>query len=158
MSTVLSPAFGSHVRLFVYSNFCPVPRNKDIWHAFYADMQPAREAKLVSLAARWLYDAHGSDEPDVEDPPSPLSVSGASFGEDNSESIAAEDGRINTQKLSLPKTVVSTGFDLQHEAHGRMPISRDAKHNSGYLWTEAQRALAKLAKEPETLDELKEEV
>ena len=118
-------------------------------------MQPEREAKLVSLAARWLYEAHGSEEQNIEDPPSPLSVDGTSFGEDE---LTTEDGGINIPQPSFRMTSVSTDFDLDHEAHRRMPIPSDGEHNSGYLWTETQRALAQLAKEPKTLDELKEEV
>ena len=41
-----------------------------------------------------------------------------------------------------------------------MPVHRlDAEDGmSGYMWTETERARAKLAKEPRTMEELKEEV
>ena len=135
---------------FLHSHFSPVPRNTAIWHEFYEEIQPAVDVPLVSLTACWLYNTNGQDQ---EVPPSPLTNNSDLFSA-NLEP-AAVDGGIRSSLLVVPRATIRTSFDLEQEAHGRMPlgISGDA-----YVWTEAERARAKLSKNPKTLEELEAEV
>lgn len=93
-----------------------------------------------------------------EDPPSPLTAS-SEVPSDEGEPISVDNGFIALTP-TLPRITVSCPFDLTHHAHQSMPVHplNAGDRMSGYTWTEAQRAQAKLAREPKTLDELTEEV
>ena len=93
-----------------------------------------------------------------EDPLSPLTVHDELTAEGD---LALGDGNDSTRSIpTLPHSLLHIAFDLAHESHHSMPVHRlDAEDGmSGYMWTETERARAKLAKEPRTMEELKEEV
>ena len=93
-----------------------------------------------------------------EDPLSPLTVHDELKAEGD---LALGDGNDSTRSIpTLPRSLLHISFDLAHELHHSMPVHRlDAEDGmSGYMWMETERARAKLAKEPRTMEELKEEV
>lgn len=137
----------------MYSNFSPVPRNTAFWHEFYGETAQEREASLVPLATSWMYDTHGRGQQEPERaPPSPLTDNSSLFGESPARPDVVDDGL----DVSKARTTINIGFDLDNDAHRRMPsqISGDA----GYLWTEAERARAKLSIKPQTVADLEAEV
>lgn len=134
-----------------------MPRNPDIWAPFGEAGQQGKEVPLVSLAARWLY---GPTEIE-EDPPSPLTASGEVPTGEGEPLATGLDNEVISLTPTLPRaTTVSIPFDLDHAAHQSMPVHPldSGDRMSRYTWTEAQRAHAKLAKDPHTVDELREEV
>ena len=129
----------------------------DIWGAFgQAPQPPETTAQLASLTARWLYDTRYAGHLE-EDSRSPLTA--------HSE-LPGQDGRVGPSHGStapaapLPHILLQITFDLAHDSHHSMlvqPLDGDGG-TSGYAWTEMERARAKLAREPQTVDNLKEEV
>ena len=139
------------------SNFSPVPRNNDVWGAFGQGVQAGTQVQLVSLTSNWLYDQYGHQNM-AEDPPSPLTVHDELTAEGDPAVRGSDDSTASFP--ILPRSLLYIGFHLAHESHHSMPVHRlDAEDGmSGYMWTETERARAKLAKEPRTMEELKEEV
>ena len=120
-------------------------------------MQAGTQVQLVSLTSNWLYDQYGHQNM-AEDPPSPLTVHDELTAEGD---LAFGDSNDSTRSIpTLPRSLLHIAFNLAHESHHSMPVHRlDAEDGiSGYMWTETERARAKLAKEPRTMEELKEEV
>ena len=120
-------------------------------------MQAGTGVQLVCLTTAWLYDQYGPERME-EDPLSPLTVHDELTAEGD---LALGDGNDSTRSIpTLPRSLLHISFDLAHESHHSMPVHRlDAEDGiSGYMWTETERARAKLAKEPRTMEELKEEV
>lgn len=141
------------------SNFSPVPRNMDIWGSFNQTIpQPGKAVHLVSLAARWLYDTDISGQVQ-DDPLSPLTIHGE-WPTSEGDPIAVSSDSTGPAQSQVPHVAVQIAFDIAHDAHHSMPVhpldSEDGM--AGYVWTEAQRAQAKLAPEPQTVEELKKEV
>ena len=120
-------------------------------------MQAGTGVQLVCLTTAWLYDQYGPECME-EDPLSPLTVHDELTAEGD---LALGDGNDSTRSIpTLPRSLLHISFDLAHESHHSMPVNRlDGEDGiSGYMWTETERARAKLAKEPSTVEELKEEV
>ena len=120
-------------------------------------MQAGTGVQLVCLTTAWLYDQYGPERME-EDPLSPLTVHNELTAEGD---LALGDGNDSTRSIpTLPRSLLHISFDLAHESHHSMPVNRlDGEDGiSGYMWTETERARAKLAKEPRTVEELKEEV
>lgn len=139
------------------SNFSPVPRNDTVWGDFGQGVQADTGVQLVRLTSTWLYDQYGPERME-EDPLSPLTVHDELTAEGD---LAFGDSNDSTRSIpTLPRSLLHIAFNLAHESHHSMPVHRlDAEDGiSGYMWTETERARAKLAKEPRTMEELKEEV
>ena len=139
------------------SNFSPVPRNDTVWGDFGQGVQADTGVQLVRLTSTWLYDQYGPERME-EDPLSPLTVHDELTAEGDPAVQGSDDSTASFP--ILPRSLLYIGFHLAHESHHSMPVHRlDAEDGmSGYMWTETERARAKLAKEPRTMEELKEEV
>ena len=91
----------------------------------------------------------------AEDPPSPLTVHDELTAEGDPAVRVSDDSTASFP--ILPRSLLYIGFHLAHELHHSIPVNRlDGEDGiSGYMWTETERAWAKLAKEPRTVEELK---
>ena len=120
-------------------------------------MQADTGVQLVRLTSTWLYDQYGPERME-EDPLSPLTVHDELTAEGDPAVRGSDDSTASFP--ILPRSLLYIGFHLAHESHHSMPVNRlDGEDGiSGYMWTETERAWAKLAKEPRTVEELKEEV
>ena len=139
------------------SNFSPVPRNDTVWGDFGQGVQADTGVQLVRLSSTWLYDQYGPERME-EDPLSPLTVHDELTAEGDPAVQVSDDSTVSFP--ILPQSLLYIGFHLAHESHHSMPVNRlDGEDGiSGYMWTESEHAQAKLAKEPRTVEELKEEV